>query len=228
MLPAAVYHCLYDEVRRLPDLDIVEVGGASGAASVVISRAMIESGKTSRLVVVEKCEGGSRTPFGSRERNLARLQAHLDRFGARNVAIFPEELTFENGAEVLSLLGTPEIGALVLDADGRIDRDFFHFWPRLCPGGLLVVDDAVELRDFRPRSPRHPDGGTKFLLTARLLQQFVRWGLFEPRRRVRNTLFGRKPEGADFSRFDRAVCERIVAEVEEEWEAWNRTRGSIP
>ncbi|MGH7898555.1 MAG: hypothetical protein ACREQQ_11420, partial [Candidatus Binatia bacterium] len=67
MLPAAVYHRLYDEVVKLPDLDIVEVGGAAGAGSIAIALAMQESSKRSKLVVVERCEGGSRVPFGGRE-----------------------------------------------------------------------------------------------------------------------------------------------------------------
>lgn len=224
MLSPAVYHRIYDEVRKLPDLDVVEVGGAAGAGSVAVVWAMKESGKGSKVIVVERCEGGSRTAFGGRSENLRRLEQHLARFDVLDrVALYPHELTFENGEEVLALIRTPEIAALIHDADGRIDRDFRIFWPRLRPGGLIVVDDFVNLAEFRLASPRHPDGGTKCLRTFRLLNQFIDWKLFEPFAQVRSTVFGRKPRGADFTRFDLSVCERILDGVRAEHTAWLET-----
>ena len=225
-MPPEVYQRLFDEARQLPDLDVVEVGGAAGAGSIALSHGMKESGKTSRVIVVERCEGGSRSEFGSREANLERLRAHLTRFGADdNVVIYPHELTFENGAEVLALVRTGEIGALIHDADGRVDRDFRLFWPRLRPGALIVVDDYVDLPQFRPASARYPDGGTKCLRTFRLLNQLTAWGLFEPVDQVQSTVFGRKPSGARFDRFDPAACQRILDELAAERSAWLSARG---
>lgn len=220
MLPPMVYQRLYREVRRLPDLDVVEVGGAAGAGSIAIAQAMGETGKRARLILVERCELGSRAAFGGREENLARLRRHLEHFGvADRVVVYPHELTMENGAEVLALVSTPEIAAFIHDADGQIDRDFRLFWPRLREGGLIVVDDFVNLAEFRPVSERHPDGGTKCLRTFRLLNRFIEWGLFEPFAQVQSTVFGRKPPGADFSRFDPAICEAILETVSREREA---------
>lgn len=226
MLEPAVYHRIYREVRALPDLDIVEVGGASGAASVAVFWAMRDSGKRSQLIVVEKCEGGSRIQFGGREENLRRLQGHFEAFGAAgSIVLYPHALTFESGSEVQALIRTREIAAFLHDADGRIDRDFFLFWPRLRAGGLIVIDDFYDVPEFKPPSPRYPDGGTKSLLTFRLLNQFTEWGLFDPTRKVRTTMFGRKPPAADFGRFDLAVCDRIRAQVEQEHVAYLESHG---
>ncbi len=59
MISAKTYAAIYDAVYAGPDLDIVEMGARGGAASVAIDKAPIESGKSSKLIVVEKCEGMS-------------------------------------------------------------------------------------------------------------------------------------------------------------------------
>jgi hypothetical protein len=48
---------------------------------------------------------------------------------------------------------------------------------------------------------------------------FIEWGLVQPTRQMGNTLFGIKPPGADFARFDLAECERAIAGVESERDA---------
>ena len=112
------------------------------------------------------------------------------------------------------------------DADGRIDRDFVLLWSVLRPGGLIVVDDYENRASFQPVSPRSPDGGTKSLLTFRLLKQFMRWGLVTRRRVVGNTFFGCKPENADFRLFDSAVCHRILRDVEAERDTYLLSRAT--
>ncbi len=213
MLSPPVYDRLYRTIRHAPDADVVEIGGAAGAGSIAISWALRDAGKRARLIVVEKCEGGSRAEFGDRNENLAILHRHLAAFGAHDVRIFPHELTLDNGAQVLDLVATPRIGALVHDADGHLDRDFALFWPRLEPGAPIVIDDVMERPAFKPVSARHPQGGTKGVLTHRLLTQLTEWGLFEPQARVRDTLFGRKPAHADFGAFDLDRCQEIHREV---------------
>jgi hypothetical protein len=58
--------------------------------------------------------------------------------------------------------------------------------------------------------------GTKSLVTFRLLNELMRWGLVTRSRVVGNTFFGSKPERADFSRFSADVFQRIVGEVDAE------------
>ena len=218
MLNPIVYRRLYRLARRLPDLPIIEVGGATGCASIALALGMKESGKHSKLIVVEKMEGGTRGDVGDYQTNVELVRANFRRYGVQDqIILFPHPLTLENGPEVVALAGGP-IAAFMSDADGHLDRDFALFWPRLIPGGAIVVDDYSNRRDtFRPISARHPQGGTKRLLTYRLLNQLMAWGLMRARGRFRDTVFGVKPEGADFGRFDPAVCATIRGGVAGEW-----------
>ena len=217
MLPARVYCEIYRRTCQLPDLDIVEIGAGSGAATIAMAWALRTTARNAKIVSVEKCEGGSRLDYGDRATNLNLLETHLVQFGVRDrVELYPHALTPEGGPELMTRIRTGQIGALVHDADGRIDRDFALFWPHLRPGGLIIIDDYENRPSFQRISPSSPDGGTKSLVTFRLLNQFMRWGLVTRSRVVGNTYFGYKPEGADFSRFSTDVCQRIVGEVDGE------------
>lgn len=217
MLPPSVYKKIYEAVYELPDLDIIEIGGAAGAGSIATALAMKESNKKSRLIVIEKCEGGSRSEFGRYQENLNLINSNFKEFEVENnVLLYPHELTFENGEDVISLVKTPNIAALIHDADGRIDRDFYLFWPIIKPGGLIIIDDYTNTVKFKPISEQYPQGGVKGLQTYRLLNQFMEWGLFKPLLKMDNTIFGYKPPNSDFSLFDMVVCKNIIKEVHDE------------
>ncbi len=208
MLSPAVYERLCEEVSRLPAGDIVEVGGAAGSATIAMAWGLQRADNGSHIVVIEKCERGSRARYGDYATNLARLEAHLESHGVRDrVVLFPKSLTVENGEEVLALVRTPELAALCCDADGRLHRDFRLFWPRLRPGGLIVVDDYDETRS------------RKHAVTWHLLNQLMEWGLFEPVELLNGTYFGRKPAGADFEAFDYALCDELCEGVRAEWDS---------
>lgn len=217
MLSPLVYRKLYLLARSLPDLDVVEIGGASGAGSIALALGMAESGKRSRLIVVEKLQGGSRARYGGYPENLNAITSNFREFGVEDrIVLFPHELTLQNGRDVLALITTPELAAFVHDADGRLDRDFRLFWPRLRPGGLIIVDDYADSAQFTSISEEHPQGGIKSKMTYRLLNQMIAWGLFTPCGIVGDTIFGQKPEDAEFARFDGKTCTRIIEEVKRE------------
>lgn len=229
MLSPAVYERIYKEIQLEPDLDVVEIGGAAGAGSIALYQGMRDSGKHARLVVVERCEGGSRSDFGGREENLRQLQENFRSFGVtENVKIFPHELTIENGEEVLRLCTTRELAAFIHDADGHIDRDFSLFWPRLRSRGLIIIDDYDPLPHFVDVSARYPEGGIKGVLTYRLINQFIDWGLFESTAKVGITLFGRKPAAARWSYFNLDRCREIHESVKRERDEQLKMRRHIP
>ncbi len=226
MLWPRTYKKIYELCRDLPDLDIIEVGGATGAGSIAIALGLKDANKESKSIVVEKCQGGTRSDVGGYQDNLNLIQSHFAKFQVQDqIVLYPHELTFTNGSEVLGLVQTSGISALIHDADGRIDRDFFLFWEYLQPGGLIIVDDYADHPKYKPIDERHPQGGIKSVMTYRLLNQLVKWGLFEKTCKIGNTIFGRKPVKADFSRFELGTCQEIIAQVQQERIAMLDRRG---
>jgi len=214
MLRVETYAKLYQEVYELPDMDILEVGGASGAGSIVIAKAMVDSKKKSHLVVVEKCSGGSRETFGSYDDNLQVIKKNFVHFGvADQIRLFPEELRFDNADQVKELIKSNQIAALIHDADGRLDRDIHLFYDRLMPGGLVVVDDYMEKYDFSEVSKSLPFGGAKSLVTFRLMSYFIGLGYIQNISTVGATAFGAKPEIRPDTSHDLKQCKQILEQV---------------
>jgi predicted O-methyltransferase YrrM len=217
MLSPMIYRRMYLLARALPDLDVIEIGGASGGGSIALALGLNESGKNARLIVVEKLQGGSRSRYGGYRDNLDIIQRNFGEFGVEErIVLFPYELTFDNGNDVLALVSTSRIAAFIHDADGRLDRDFLLFWPLLQPGGLIIIDDYSNTANYTPISDEHPQGGIKSVMTYRLLNQMIAWGLFNPFETMGHTVFGRKPHAANFTRFDLATCTRIIDGIKRE------------
>lgn len=226
LMRAKAYRRLCELARDAADLDIVEVGAGGGGSGISMALGVQEAGKHSRVVVIDRCEGASRLEIGGYDDNLAFLHGNLERFGvADRVRVCPFYLTEETAGKVFEQVESEQLAGLAHDADGRIDRDFTIFWPRLIDGGFIAIDDCRNRAPFQPRTPRTPDGGIKSLVTFRLLQRFTEWGLFRETDRVRGTVFGVKPAGADLARFDPAVCAEIIAGVERERRAYLDARG---
>jgi len=221
MLHPKVYRELYHLARGLPDQDIVEIGGAAGAGSIALALGIRDSGKAARVIVIEKLEGGSRLDIGTRWDNLHLIEQNFSNHGVREqICLFPHELTFENGGGVKALVRNSTLAALVHDADGRVDRDIFLFWNLLRENGSIVIDDYADSpAKFRPVSSRYPSGGIKNVLTFRLTNLMIDWGLIEVVEIVGNTLFGIKPPGASFQPFDLDACQAIITQVERERDA---------
>lgn len=217
MLGPAVYSKMYELCYKLDDLNIVEIGGATGAGSVALAWAMKDSNKKSKLIVVEKCQGGTRSDVGGYSENLDLINAHFSKFDVQDqITLFPHKLTFDNSDRVYFLIQTEEIGAFIHDADGRIDRDFYLFWSMLKPGGLIIIDDYADKPNYKPISDRYPQGGIKSVMTYRLLNRIIEWGLFEPSIKMGDTIFGYKPVNGNFDRFDLDACQEIISQIEQE------------
>ncbi len=214
MLDWRIYLRIWEEIRKHPDLDAVEVGAARGAGSVAAALGYKDFRGQGRLVVVEKFEGGSRAADGSYQENREAAEAAFRQFGVMNfIRLYPHHLHLNNSSEVLALIKTPRIGALIHDADGRIDRDFQIFWPLLIDDGFILVDDYENTLQEKTTQDGSTIRLTKKLLTYRLLNQFAEWGLFVFDKVFDGTALGHKPQGSSFSRFDQAICKRIVGEV---------------
>lgn len=202
MLSPAVYKMIYERAKAAPDLDTIEVGGAGGSGSIAFAWGKIDAGHASRHIVVEKLEGGSRRRYGGFEDNLARFERHLREWGAEEkVELFPHWLTRDNSADLLARVRTGTIAGFMLDADGRLDRDFALFLPIVEPEGFIIVDDY------------HPTRSWKHALTYRLLNRFRELDLFLIEERRSGTVFGRVHPMADAARIDPDECAQIIESV---------------
>lgn len=226
MLSAKTYAKIYDAIYHGPDLDVVEIGAHGGAISVCVALALKNSGKTSSVIVVERCEGSEMDDFGIAQDNLFFLENIFREFGVRDkITIFPREITYKNGEEVKSMITTARIACLIHDADGFIDRDFYIFWPILVDGGMIIIDDYAPDRSFRPVSDKWPMGGTKARRTWLLVNKLVDWGLLNKCTVIDyQTLFAFKPKNADFGRFDRGQLYEIVDKLRGEYRRWASER----
>jgi hypothetical protein len=202
LLPLPVYRELTAVVAAAPrGRDIIEVGGAAGTATISMAWGLDPvPGGGGRIVVVEKCEGGTRTPYGGWEENRARFERFVRDYGvADRVILYPHYLTLENGAEVRSLVERRPLAGLLCDADGWVHRDLFLF------GELLAADSFVVIDDYHPHfSPKHE---VTFAVVNRLIEE----GVFVPRKLVDETSFG--AIGRPMTRELHDECEGIARNV---------------
>jgi len=206
LLPAEVYEEIYSTFSKRIANDVIEIGGAGGSASIAICWGLRHANSPAKLIVVEKCEGGTRTKYGGFESNLERYWRAVESHGVKEqIDLFTEYLTLENGAEVLKKVTTKKIGGLMIDADGHIHRDFALFWERLQPESPIVIDDYHE-----SLSPKHA-------LTYELLNKFIEWKLIRKQKILGGTFFGLKGDESAFDNFDWAECVAITAKVCDDW-----------
>jgi hypothetical protein len=55
-----------------------------------------------------------------------------------------------------------QISVLMLDADGRIDRDFLYFLNRVVPNGAIIIDDCVD------RVRLHAEGRSQYRIDLKM------------------------------------------------------------
>lgn len=139
MLEPSVYEAIYREALIAEPPVFVEIGTAHAAVTVCLAMAIRDSGRDGIVYTFDKISGGSRDSFGTVERNLEIIRSNLEYFDvaklvsmnlgdvAETAFNFPKDLT---------------IGMLVLDADGRIDRDFRLFYDQVVYEGAIVIDDV--------------------------------------------------------------------------------------
>lgn len=96
-----------------------------------------------RIITIEKGGSYPEHPFIPSQNILADLHQNLADYGvAAIVTVIEGEAGYQTTVEqVRRSLDGEEIGLFVVDADGRIDRDFEDFRPLLADGAFIVVDD---------------------------------------------------------------------------------------
>jgi hypothetical protein len=194
MLPVAAYAKLYDTALKSPEGSFIEVGAAHAAATVCLARALKDRGTPGKVYSFEKIVGGSREHFGNVEANMQIIRRNLAFFSVddRVEMIFGDVKTHHD-----QLPENATFGMLVIDADGRIDREFRLFYDRLLPGSHVVIDDARDVVRVK-RLGRSGMGQRVFVdqkhrLTFQLLSLFQNRGLVTGEN-LEDTWFGTKKD----------------------------------
>ena len=186
MLSASTYEKIYCMANQSSG-DIVEVGTAHGAATICLAASRLN--KNGTVYSFEKILGGSREKYGSIEKNVEIIQSNYRHFGvSEKIKQFIGDVVEESS----SIESIPCFSMLVLDADGRLDRDFCLFYDRLEPGGVIIIDDCDDRIKVKFKSGLlHVD--QKHRLTNLFIKKFEDMGYLEPIELLGNTYFGRKP-----------------------------------
>jgi predicted O-methyltransferase YrrM len=199
MLSVSVYSKVYEFARFAPKGSFVEVGTAHGAATVTLGAALLETESDHLVYSFEKIVGGSREEFGSVEENKKIIRDNIEAFGLDDVI----RLTFGDVSSEHGAVPEDErISLLMLDADGKIDRDFAYFFDRLVPEARIIIDDVspdvrvkcrtktLEVHDLRIDQ--------KHRITHLLIEKFQHHGLIKGEIHE-STFFGVKQPGSNYS-----------------------------
>lgn len=188
MLSPAVYERIYQAARR--GGLIVEVGTALGAGTVALALGLKDSHRGGRVYSFDPMAGGPRqSNLAGAERRIEHVRANLAHFGVDHLV----ELKASTLPDGIGILPPDEpVSVLMLDADGRIDRDLLVLEDRITAGMPIIIDDYADKVRVRRGSSSllHVDG--KMRLTYLLVNRLQETGHLNEGLVEGNTWFGEK------------------------------------
>lgn len=193
MLPMPVYREIYRVAAGVAGGNFVEIGTAHGAATIA---AALGAGLRERDFTVWSVDqlGGrfsSRRAFGSPKDNA---QIIADNFRSANV-IQSVRLFVGSSEEFFSSQECPdEIDFLLLDADGRLDRDLAFCLSKMAPGSPIVIDDVDDGIYLSRDHDGLPYIDLKHRISSLLLSAYENEGLLRVTTRLENTAFCERGE----------------------------------
>jgi precorrin-6B methylase 2 len=182
MLSPSIYRRVYEAALHSDDGLIVEVGTAHGAATIALALGLRDSEKTGRVITF------GRWPSETVKRNL-RI------FGVEDLV---EVITGDVGDTASTVPESSKISVLMLDADGRIDRDFLQFFNQVVPRGVIIIDDCADVVRIHRTSLSTVQIDAKMRLTYLLLLHFKGKGIISAGRQFGQTYFGEKLCGPNY------------------------------
>jgi len=188
MMRAEVYAAIYEAAKAAPGDMFAEIGTAHGAATVCLALAARERG--GEVWTFDTFSSGGRKQYAAD--NLEIACANIAHYGLSDMV----HIRKGDAARTVADLPDRLIGLLMLDADGRIDRDMRRLYDRLAPGATIIIDDCTD----RARAREMGDGAVrvdqKHRITWLLTKSLESAGLIVPKPPVNETWFGTKGEGA--------------------------------
>ena len=198
-LPLPVYRRLYESAAASGGGTLVEIGTAQGAATIVLALGAKSAGLDFRIVTVDQFITGSRPRADSVGEKSAIVRRGFEAFGVSDRI----DLIAGTTGEMVAIADPDDIGLVLLDADGRIDRDLAALWGRMRPGCAIVVDD-VDGEIYLLRRGRGLFVDQKHRLGRLLTETYTEAGLLHPDGAAGQTAWFRKGAAeADAARIER-------------------------
>jgi hypothetical protein len=190
LLPSHVYEKLYNTAYTAPAGAFVEIGTAHGAATIALALGAKASGKSFHIFTADLFEGrfSSRARFGSVQTNLEIVKENFRKFGVEDCIT----IVIGTSLDLMRNHQVKDISLLMLDADGRIDRDLSIIFDGLIKDARIIIDDLNGVA----WTWQLPDGTSVFdqkcKLAKLLVESFEARGLLERTDFICTTGFFRK------------------------------------
>ncbi|RYY02201.1 MAG: hypothetical protein EOO53_14295 [Gammaproteobacteria bacterium] len=174
MLAPCVYEEIFFLASTLTEKNILEIGTASGASSIAAGIGLHFSEPKGKVITIDKHTGGSRAKYFSAEESLQIVRKNIRAWNLDEI-VFP--VVAKSGDQINTGFNGP-IDMMILDADGKINRDILQ-WKDYCVSDLLlVIDDCENLIRIIEDSPNHWKIDCKKYLTWKLFNLYVDAGIF--------------------------------------------------
>ncbi len=199
LMSRAVYDALFDTAAARGPAQVLEIGTAHGAGTIAIALGAASAGHRTRITTVDTLQAlpdipSSRARFGSPGENEKIVRGNFRK------ADVDDQITLHVGRSddfAETMTETFTVDMLVLDADGRIDRDLALFGPSLAPGAAVIVDDIDGKVSAAFRGGRLAID-LKHVISKKLTSRFVEEGYLKFERRTVDTSFFRAEDPANW------------------------------
>src|SRR5688500_5941281 len=175
MLPLPVYRRIHETAAACGGGTIVEIGIAQGAATIAMALGAKRAGRPFRIVTADPFAIGTRTNVGSVEDNLELVRRGFVAFGVADAI----EIVVGTVDDLVARADPRDISLLMIDADGRIDRELALLHDRLAPACPIIIDD-VDGAIYLHRIGRRISVDQKHRITQLLIERFTAEGLLVP------------------------------------------------
>lgn len=188
MLPKETYKRIYEYCRTFSPHNVIEIGTAHGASAITIALSAIDFGYAAQITTLDPLSGRitSRSAYGDARANEEIIRRNFEKFGVADIINLFVGTTDEH-IEILH--GLPRADLIVLDADGRVDRDILNLIPLISGKTRFIIDDYGNM----PKITITHDGTTwldlKHCITKSIVDKLVDAGALEIEEICGGTLF---------------------------------------
>jgi len=192
LMSRPVYDALFDTVAQERPQQILEIGTAHGAGTIAMALGAESLSLPTRIQTVDTLAALPDIPSSRAEYGDAQANEVIVRDNFRRAGVEGRISLFVGRSDAFAMSGSLDapIDMLVLDADGRIDRDLLLFRDRMTHDCLIVVDDI----DGDVGASLSRDGlalDLKHVISEKLSTSLVAQGYLRLEKRVWNTSFFR-------------------------------------